>query len=322
MSEHRAADSGAPDGELVPGALDGERLDRVVALITAVSRGRAAELVADGMVRVNGAVVLKGAQRVARGDRVAVALVETTAEAAPRPDPSIEVPVVYTDADVAVIDKPAGLVVHPGSGHADGTLVNGLLARWPDIANVGDPRRPGIVHRLDKGTSGLLVVARSPTAYAALVAALSGRRVERRYTALVWGHLQPATGMVDAPIGRSGTDPTRMAISTTGREARTRYKVVGAYREPAPVSLLECRLDTGRTHQIRVHLAAIGHPVVGDERYRGRRPPFVLGRPFLHAAQLGFTHPGTGEHLSFTAPLPTDLQTVLDGLAGLETDEG
>jgi 23S rRNA pseudouridine1911/1915/1917 synthase len=315
VSEHRAADFGAPDGEVVPVALDGERLDRVIALIASVSRGQAAKLVADGMVRVNGEVVRKGAHRLARGDRVAVAPVEATVEVAPRPDPTIDVAVVYADADIAVLDKPAGLVVHPGSGNADGTLVNGLLARWPDRANVGDPRRPGIVHRLDKGTSGLLVVARSSMAYAALVAALSDRTVERRYTALVWGHLEPATGMVDAPIGRSGSDPTRMAISATGREARTRYEVIGAYGEPASVSLLECRLETGRTHQIRVHLAAIGHPVVGDARYRGRRAPFVLERPFLHAAQLAFTHPVTGESLSFTAPLPADLQAVLDEIA-------
>ncbi len=162
--------------------------------------------------------------------------------------------------------------------------MHGLVARFPEIADVGDPARPGIVHRLDKGTSGLLIVARSPAAYTSLVAQLSSRSVERRYDALAWGQPEPATGVIDAPVGRSARDPTRMTVSTRGRAARTHYRVQTVYREPALVSLLECRLETGRTHQVRVHLAAIHHPIVGDGRYGGQREPLHAPRPMLHAA--------------------------------------
>jgi 23S rRNA pseudouridine1911/1915/1917 synthase len=194
-------------------------------------------------------------------------------------------------------------------------MVAGLLARFPELAGVGEPERPGIVHRLDKGTSGLLVVARTPAAYESLVEQLSSRTVERRYLALVWGLPEPATGLVDAPIGRSRRDPTRMSVSATGREARTRYEVQQRFTEPVGSSLIECRLETGRTHQIRVHLAAIGHPVVGDPRYRGARASFPTPRMFLHAHALAFDHPGTHERVTFTAPLPADLQGVLDRLS-------
>jgi 23S rRNA pseudouridine1911/1915/1917 synthase len=205
-------------------------------------------------------------------------------------------------------------VVHPGAGNTDRTLVNGLLARFPEMAGVGDPARPGIVHRLDKGTSGLLLVARTQLAYDELVAQLAAREVQRGYRALVWGHLETSEGVIDAPIARSDREPTRMAVSAHGREARTHYALERTYAEPVATSLLACRLETGRTHQIRVHLAAIGHPVVGDDRYRGTRSSFRVARPFLHAASLGVRHPATGEWLTFTSPLPADLQAVLDRL--------
>jgi 23S rRNA pseudouridine1911/1915/1917 synthase len=205
--------------------------------------------------------------------------------------------------------------VHPGAGNARGTMVAGLLARYPELAGVGEPERPGIVHRLDKGTSGLLVVARTQDAYESLVEQLSSRSVERRYLTLVWGCPEPATGVVDAPIGRSRRDPTRMTVSATGREARTRYEVRERFTEPIVASLVECKLETGRTHQIRVHLAAIGRPVVGDPRYKGARASFKTPRMFLHAHTLAFDHPATGERVSFTAPLPADLQSVLDRLS-------
>ena len=221
------------------------------------------------------------------------------------------VAVVYEDADLVVVDKPAGLVVHPGAGREGGTLVNGLLARYPEIAGVGQPDRPGIVHRLDKGTSGLLLVARSPRAYDALVAMLSARTVDRRYRALVWGIPESPTGLVDAPVGRSSRDRTRMAVTVAGRDARTRYEVVRSYHEPVEVTELDCKLETGRTHQIRVHLRSIGHPVVGDARYGGDRQSLPVGRPFLHACRLGLDHPVTGEPLTFTSPLPGDLAAVL-----------
>jgi len=213
-----------------------------------------------------------------------------------------------------VVAKPAGVVVHPGAGHPDGTLVNGLLARYPELAAVGDPARPGIVHRLDRDTSGLLVVARSSVAYDGLVEMLAAHEVERRYDALVWGVPDVARGVVDAPIGRSVRRPTRMAVRDGGRVARTAYEVVRDYPDPG-VARLECRLETGRTHQIRVHLQAIGHPVVGDAVYGGRRAALVLDRPFLHAGGLAFAHPVTGEAITVDEPLAPELAAVLDDLA-------
>jgi 23S rRNA pseudouridine1911/1915/1917 synthase len=226
----------------------------------------------------------------------------------------VEVPVVHVDDDVIVVDKPADLVVHPGSGNLDQTMVNGLLARFPELATVGDPERPGIVHRLDRGTSGLLVVARTPEAYESLVDQLAERTVERRYRTLVWGHPASPRGVVDAPIGRSPKHPTKMAVTERGKPARTSYEVVRTFDRPVEVAELECRLETGRTHQIRVHLSAIGHSVVGDDRYRGVRESLSCPRPFLHAERLGFAHPVTGDRLTFESPLPADLQAVLDRL--------
>jgi 23S rRNA pseudouridine1911/1915/1917 synthase len=189
-----------------------------------------------------------------------------------------------------------------------------LLARYPEIRHVGQPDRPGIVHRLDKGTSGLLLVARSEPAYQALVAALAARRVERSYRALVWGALDSPTGIVDAPVGRSARDRTRMAVTLTGKSARTRYEVVCGFTDPVPVTELRCRLETGRTHQIRVHMASIGHPVVGDSRYGGRRQSLPSPRPWLHAEHLALEHPVTSQPLAFDSPLPPDLAAVLAGL--------
>jgi 23S rRNA pseudouridine1911/1915/1917 synthase len=229
----------------------------------------------------------------------------------PEADPGVAVEVVYADDDVVVVNKPPGLVVHPGSGNATGTLVHGLLASYPDLATVGDPSRPGIVHRIDKATSGLLMLARSDKAYEELVAQLSARTVARRYLALAWGSFDVASGTIDAPIGRSERDPTRMTVSERGRPAITHYRVDGRFDDPVEATLVTCRLETGRTHQIRVHLHAIGHPVVGDDRYQGARSSFPVPRMFLHAAELGFTHPVSGERLTFEAPLPDDLVEVL-----------
>jgi 23S rRNA pseudouridine1911/1915/1917 synthase len=299
----------------IPDALDGQRLDRVVAIITGESRARAGELVDEGSVLVDDTVVAVRARKVQAGERVEVRYEASARSPLPRPDATVPVPVVFEDDDVIVVDKPPGLVVHPGAGNPDGTLVNGLLARYPEIAGVGDPARPGIVHRLDKGTSGLLVVARRPQAYESLVHQLSVRSATRGYLALVWGRVDPPHGVVDAPIARSDREPTKMAVSAHGREARTRYSLQRTFTDPAVTSLLECHLETGRTHQIRVHLAAIGHPVVGDDRYRGRRSTIEVGRPFLHAASLAFDHPATGERVAFSVPLPPDLAAVLDTLS-------
>jgi 23S rRNA pseudouridine1911/1915/1917 synthase len=305
--------SGSAD-ELIPSALAGERIDRVVALVTGLSRRDAAALVDAGEVLVNGRPRTDRSSRVDEGDELAVRWEVPTVDP-PEADPSVVVAVVYEDDDVVVVDKPPGLVVHPGAGNPSGTLVHGLLARYPEIAVVGEQARPGIVHRLDKETSGLLVVARSARAYGALVEQLSTRLVTRRYISLVWGTVAVSRGTVEAPVGRSGRDPTRMTVSERGRPAITHYRVERRFTEPVEVTQLWCQLETGRTHQIRVHLEAIGHPVVGDDRYRGARTTLPVPRLFLHAAELAFTHPVTGDELELESPLPADLQGVLDDLS-------
>ena len=233
-------------------------------------------------------------------------------------EPGVRFAVVYDDELVAVVDKPAGLVVHPGAGHDTGTLVGGLLARFPELARLVEDGvcaadRPGIVHRLDKGTSGLLVVARTADAYHGLTDQLATRTMERRYLALVEGHVVDDRGNVEAPIGRSTRTPTKMAV-TAGRQAGPDqvHACVGAPGRGRPAkTLLDVGLESGRTHQIRVHMAAIGHPVVGDARYG--RPDVRLGsgRFFLHAHTLRFTHPGTGQLVAFSSPLPEDLSSYL-----------
>ena len=303
------------DGPLtIPAALDGDRVDRALAFLTGWPRAAVQDLIDSGAVLVDGRVVAKSFRL--HAGTVLEVLDEPVLDVdiRPEPEPGVDVDVRFADDDVVVVAKPAGLVVHPGAGHASGTLVNGLLARFPGIEAVGDPMRPGIVHRLDRDTSGLLAVARSPRAYDSLVSQLAARTVERVYVALVWGRLSSPRGLIDAPIGRSGARRTRMAVRSAGKEARTEYKVVEAFGDPM-CSLVECKLETGRTHQIRVHLAAIGHPVVGDGTYGGSRDQIPLPRPFLHAGTLGFDHPGTGEPMRFTEPLPTELQAVLDRLA-------
>ncbi len=307
--------------EVIPPALDGERVDRAISLLTGLPRSDVADLVTAGAVSLAGKPVGARSRRVRSGEVLHVDLPEPALPSALVPEPGVDVAVIYADDDVIVVDKPADLVVHPGAGHPDGTLVQGLLARFPELVDLagGAADRPGIVHRLDKGTSGLLVVARTRGGRDALVAQLAAHAVDRRYAALVWGLVEAPEGLIDAPLGRAETDPTRVAVVAGGREARTRYQVEARYSVPEPLTLLECRLETGRTHQIRVHLAAIGHPVVGDPRYGRRRPeraPLRLarGRQWLHARQLSFDHPTSGERLTFSSPLPEDLREVLAGL--------
>jgi 23S rRNA pseudouridine1911/1915/1917 synthase len=299
---------------VIPDVLAGDRIDRVIALEADLTRQQANDLIASGAVRVNDRVVTKASARVAAGDVVEAVLPEAVDDAM-TPESAVAFSVVYEDDDVIVIDKPPGLIVHPGAGNATGTLVHGLLARYPEIANVGEADRPGIVHRLDGGTSGLMVVARTEAARAALVDALGDREVTRQYRALVWGAVDGDDGLIDAPIGRSTRERTKMAIVADGREARTHYKVVARFTSPAPVTMLECHLETGRTHQIRVHMASIKHPVVGDTRYGRSRPLIDCERPFLHAERLAFAHPITGEPMEFGSALPADLAAVLAGLA-------
>jgi len=296
--------------ELLPEALDGERLDRVVAMLDGCSRSVAAKLIAEGKVELDGASVTQRSLRVVSGMRIVFA--ETEAQVVTLdPDPEVEFEVITADDDVVVINKPAGLIVHPGAGRPDKTLVNGLLARFPEIADVGQEGRPGIVHRLDGETSGLLVVARSAAAYESLTAAMARHDVERNYAAIVSGIVADDRGLIDAPIGRSTQRRTRMAVVADGREARTHYEVRSRdYDEPA-ATYLQCRLETGRTHQIRVHLSAIGHPVLGDPTYGNRTSKDGFSRVALHAEQLGFIHPTTGESLRFEAPLPGDLRELI-----------
>ena len=281
------------------------RLDYYLAgLDLGLTRSRLRQLIAEGRVVVNGTAV-KPAHRVRPGDRVLVSV--------PPPRPSVAVPqdipltVVYQDADLVVIDKPAGIPAHPGPGHPDRTLVNGLLALCPDIQGIGGEIRPGIVHRLDKDTSGLMIAAKNEAAHHDLSRQIKDRAVRKGYLALVEGVPSPDSGVIDVPIGRDPRRRTRMAVTADGRESRTGYRL----REQAGrYSLLELQLHTGRTHQARVHLAWLGHPLLGDAVY-GKRSA-QLPRHFLHAHSLAFAHPATGEALEFSSPLPDDLVTALD----------
>jgi 23S rRNA pseudouridine1911/1915/1917 synthase len=299
----------------LPEALAGERLDRVVAMLCDVPRSVAGDLIDAGGVRVDGEVRTRRADRLDEGQRLTLDLPEAAPELVVDADADVEVDVVHEDDHLLVIDKPAGLVVHPGAGNPTGTLVHGLLARYPQIADVGEPFRPGIVHRLDRETSGLLAVALTAEAHAGLTELLRVHDIVRRYRTLVWDHVTEPRGQVDAPIGRSTKDPTKMAIVVGGREARTGYEVVRRYDEPVPVTELVCHLETGRTHQIRVHLRGIGHPVVGDPRYAGVRQTLPAPRQFLHAEHLAFRHPVTGDPVEVDSPLPADLREVLARLS-------
>ena len=299
----------------------GRRLDEVVARLAGTSRAQAARWATDGLVEVDGRPRPK-AHRLRGGERVAWA----PPPAPPRGEPQAEhrpLEVRYEDDRLLVVAKPAGLVVHPGPGHPTGTLVNALLGRPGTSLSAGGGAadRPGIVHRLDKDTSGLLLVAKDDAAHQALARDLAAHRVERHYLALVQGRLPAGTGTVDAPVGRHPRDRKRMAVVPAGgRHAVTHWRVLETF--PA-VQLTEATLETGRTHQVRVHLASLRHPLVGDRTY-GADPTLAarlgVGRPFLHAWRLAFTHPTDGHQVDLTEPLPPDLQAALDRLRGRAED--
>ncbi len=290
-----------------------DRLDRFLAAqVPELSRSAAQRLIEAGQVTVNGEPV-KASYKTRPGDRVVVLLpgdepLKLVAEAIP-------LQIVYEDTDLLVVDKPAGMVVHPAPGHSSGTLVNALLARYPELAVAGGDR-PGIVHRLDRDTSGLIVVARNDRTRRALQRQFKERQVHKAYVALLEGHLQPAWGRIEAPIGRDPHHRQRMTVLPGGREALTEYHVLEQFAHTVgPVagdySLVEAEPLTGRTHQIRVHFASIGHPVVGDAVYGRRRSRLAVPRQFLHARRLAFKHPRTGQRLEFEAPLPDDLAPIL-----------
>ena len=298
----------------VPAELAGQRLDAALAkLEPALSRAQLRKLVESGRVTVGGAVV-KPAHKLRAGDEIAGELPEAPARELAAE--ALPLAVLYEDDDVLVIDKPAGLVVHPAPGHAGGTLVNALLHHSEQLSAAGGADRPGIVHRLDKDTSGVLVVARNDAAHASLAAQFKVHSVLREYLALVRGLPRTASGTIAAAIGRHPGDRKRMSTrARVGRAAVTHWRVERRLRGAA---LLRVRLETGRTHQVRVHLASIGHPVLGDRVYGGRRAAsdrLAPARQALHAAVLGFRHPRSGAELRFESPLPPDLAAALEALA-------
>jgi 23S rRNA pseudouridine1911/1915/1917 synthase len=304
-------------------AEDGPRLDRYLAEIWPdLSRSRLQSLILNGLVCVNGAGA-RSSYKVRQGDLLSVSIPPPSHLSLSPED--IPLSVIYEDADLVVIDKPAGLVVHPGPGHPAGTLVNALLAHCPDLAGIGGVERPGIVHRLDKDTSGLMVVAKNEAAHQSLTRQMKERTVTKGYLALVHGEPRPPQGTIDAPIGRDPRNRQRMAVVSGGRAASSAYTTIqrlGAY------SLVEVRIHTGRTHQIRVHLAYVGHPVVGDPVYgrkgKGAAAPggVTLDRQFLHAAVLGFRLPCSGEYREFRCDLPEDLRAVLEALGSGNREPG
>jgi 23S rRNA pseudouridine1911/1915/1917 synthase len=298
----------------------GERLDAFIATAIAdLSRSRAVQLIADGQVRLNGQEARKS-ERVEAGDVVEVQIPPpTSSEVVPE---AIPLEILYEDADLVVLTKPAGLVVHPAPGHQTGTLVNALLHHIDDLSGIGGVKRPGIVHRLDKDTSGLMIVAKHDQAHRSLTSALKRREIRRVYLAACWGHLSADRLSVDAPVGRSSRDRKRMAVREGGRSALTHFERIA--RWPA-ADLVRAQLETGRTHQIRVHLAHIGHPVVGDPVYGTAGARGISGRDrawaaelerrvprqFLHAQRLDLLHPRTRKPLTFESPPPPDLAAVL-----------
>jgi 23S rRNA pseudouridine1911/1915/1917 synthase len=308
--------------EIITGTIPAPaRLDRALADATGLSRARVQALIEEGRVEIAGKPAAAAAMKVAQGTAFRIT-VPPAAEAAAAPE-DIPLAVAYEDADLIVIDKPAGLVVHPAAGNPSGTLVNALLHHCRgQLSGIGGVARPGIVHRIDKDTSGLLVVAKTDAAHEGLSAQFAAHSVHRRYLAVCAGHPSPGEGMIDARIGRSDADRKKMTVlpknSSRGKTAITHYKVLERFDGAA---LIECRLETGRTHQVRVHCASIGHALLGDPVY-GRTPKPIrplldslgFARQALHAAELGFVHPASGEKLHFRADLPTDMAELIDQL--------
>ena len=276
----------------------GERLDVLTAALADVTRSRAGALIRDGLVQVDDAPQTKAGFKPRSGDEVRVELPEAAPARVEAQDIPLEI--LYQDADLAVVYKPSGMVVHPAAGNPDGTMVNALLQHLDQLSGIGGEIRPGIVHRIDKDTSGLLLVAKNDFSHASLSEQIKAHSVQRAYMAIVQGGMREDCGTVEGPIGRHPTDRKKMAIVPGGRDAVTHWRVL---EELKGATLLECRLTTGRTHQIRVHMASIGHPLLGDPLYGPKKMPYpVQGGQLLHAFRIGFVHPRTGEEMLFEAP--------------------
>ena len=292
--------------QVISGEQAGERLDVVASLLADVTRSRAGALIRDGMVQVGGIPQTKAGLKLREGDELRVELPEAAPARVEAQDIPLEI--LYQDADLAVVYKPSGMVVHPAAGNPDGTMVNALLQHLDQLSGIGGEIRPGIVHRIDKDTSGLLLVAKNDFSHASLSEQIKVHSVQRAYMAIVQGGMREDCGTVEGPIGRHPTDRKKMAIVPGGRDAVTHWRVL----EPLKgATLLECRLTTGRTHQIRVHLAAMGHPICGDFLY-GQEIPELSGRFALHSTYLALNHPLTQEGLCFESPLPADLRRLIE----------
>jgi 23S rRNA pseudouridine1911/1915/1917 synthase len=295
----------------VPEGLDGLRLDVALSRMFGMSRTSAAQLVDDGFVTLDGTAVARSAS-VHDGSWLEVTLPDPDTGPPVAPEPVDGLRVIYDDDDIVVVDKPVGVAAHPSPGWTGTTVIGGLAALGYRISTSGAAERQGIVHRLDAGTTGVMVVAKSEHAYTALKRAFKERTVDKRYSALVQGHPDPSKGTIDAPIARHPSSDWKFAVVAEGRPSVTHYETVEAFRS---ASLLDIHLETGRTHQIRVHMAAVRHPCVGDLTY-GADPVLAkqlgLTRQWLHARELSFTHPGTGQWVSFESPFPEDLQNALD----------
>ena len=286
----------------------GERIDKALSTIHEEwSRSQIATWIADGIIKVNGADV-KAKYKVKEGDVIEIDIPEAQPlEVIPE---DLQLEIIYEDQDVLVVNKPKGMVVHPAPGHMNGTLVNGLMHHCKDLSGINGILRPGIVHRIDKDTSGLLMVAKNDLAHQSLVEQLVNKTVTRKYTALVHGHIAHDKGTIDAPIGRDTKDRQKQAVVDNGKHAVTHFQVI---ERMGKYTLVECRLETGRTHQIRVHMNYIGYPLVGDPKY-GPKKTIDFGGQVLHAGVLGFIHPTTKEYLEFEVPLPADYTALLEQL--------
>ena len=293
-------------------ALDMQRIDKVLPLLNQDwSRSQIQDWIKEGQVEVNGKRV-KSNYKVKLSDTIVVTEAEAV-EADIQPE-NLNLDIYYEDEDVAIVYKPKGMVVHPSAGHYSGTLVNGLMYQIKDLSGINGEIRPGIVHRIDKDTSGLLMVAKNDVAHRNLVEQLMAKTVTRKYTALVHGHIPHEFGTIDAPIGRNPKDRQAMDVVDNGKEAITHFNVIENFNQ---YTLVECQLETGRTHQIRVHMKYIGYPLVGDPKY-GPKKTMDIGGQALHAGLIGFTHPRTGEYIERTAPLPEEFEKLIEDIRRAE----